>query len=148
MNGLKDPVTRKSTCKQPHLGERRKSWTAEVLTYILPPWRGGPVEGWQVAECVAGAESLKRPVSVKEADTFRTKVQWILVFSGRRNLAATQERPVELTLKLLPAIFRDHDAVTAATTHFPARVITTPAAFQLRARLGPRPNSRQKTARA
>lgn len=106
MNGLKDPVTRKSTCKQPHLGERRKTWTAEVLTYILPPWRGGPVEAWQVAECVAGAESLKRPVSVKEADTFRTKVQWILVSWGRRNLAATQDSPVELTLKLLPAIFR------------------------------------------
>lgn len=148
MNGLKDPVTSKSTCKQPHLGERRKTWTAEVLTYMLPPWRGGPAEAWQVAECVAGAESLKRPVSVKEADTFRTKVQWILVSSGRRNLAATQESLVELTFKLLPAIFRGRDAVTEATTHFPARVTTTPAAFQLRARLGPRPNSWQNTARA
>lgn len=45
-----------------------------------------------------------------------------------RNLAATQQCRVELTLKLRPAIFRGRDAVTEATTQLPARVTTTRAA--------------------
>lgn len=130
VSDLKNPVTRKSTCKDPHLSERKGNFLAELPNFLLiffllgeevPSRCGRMLNPWRERSPWNAPSLLKRQtLSGPKLKDFRRL----------RNLAVNQKCRVELTLRLRlgPAMFRHCGAVTEATTHLPARITTNGAA--------------------